>query len=278
MQTALVTGASTGIGLATAVTLAKSDYTVTATVRSLDSADGLRRAADAAGVQLAITDLDVTDQDSVDSAVEGVLAQHGQLDVLVNNAGRGRVGTTERIDVDQLQATLDVNLIGVWRMTRAALPHMRTRGSGRIVTVTSIGGVVAQPFNDAYCAAKFAVEGMMESLAPVAAEFGVDVILIEPGAVATNFVQNVDGLSTVGDPDDPYLPLLQTYLTNMAAVFDQAQSPQDVADVVLAALTDVSPKLRYQTSDSVTERAATKLADTTGSEALEVARKRLTES
>lgn len=278
MQTALVTGASTGIGLATAVTLAKSDYTVTATVRSLDSADGLRRAADAAGVQLAITDLDVTDQDSVDSAVEGVLAQHGQLDVLVNNAGRGRVGTTERIDVDQLQATLDVNLIGVWRMTRAALPHMRTRGTGRIVTVTSIGGVVAQPFNDAYCAAKFAVEGMMESLAPVAAEFGVDVILIEPGAVATNFVQNVDGLSAVGDPDDPYLPLLQTYLTNMAAVFDQAQSPQDVADVVLAALTDVSPKLRYQTSDSVTERAATKLADTTGSEALEVARKRLTES
>lgn len=278
MQTALVTGASTGIGLATAVTLAKSDYTVTATVRSLDSADGLRRAADAAGVQLAITDLDVTDQDSVDSAVEGVLAQHGQLDVLVNNAGRGRVGTTERIDVDQLQATLDVNLIGVWRMTRAALPHMRTRGTGRIVTVTSIGGVVAQPFNDAYCAAKFAVEGMMESLAPVAAEFGVDVILIEPGAVATNFVQNVDGLSAVGDPDDPYLPLLQTYLTNMAAVFDQAQSPQDVADVVLAALTDVSPKLRYQTSDSVTERAATKLADTTGSEALEVARKRLTQS
>ncbi len=278
MQTALVTGASTGIGLATAVTLAKSDYTVTATVRSLDSADGLRRAPDAAGVQLAITDLDVTDQDSVDSAVEGVLAQHGQLDVLVNNAGRGRVGTTERIDVDQLQATLDVNLIGVWRMTRAALPHMRTRGTGRIVTVTSIGGVVAQPFNDAYCAAKFAVEGMMESLAPVAAEFGVDVILIEPGAVATNFVQNVDGLSAVGDPDDPYLPLLQTYLTNMAAVFDQAQSPQDVADVVLAALTDVSPKLRYQTSDSVTERAATKLADTTGSEALEVARKRLTES
>ena len=278
MQTALVTGASTGIGLATAVTLAKSDYTVTATVRSLDSADGLRRAADAAGVELAITGLDVTDQDSVDSAVEGVLAQHGQLDVLVNNAGRGRVGTTERIDVDQLQATLDVNLIGVWRMTRAALPHMRTRGSGRIVTVTSIGGVVAQPFNDAYCAAKFAVEGMMESLAPVAAEFGVDVILIEPGAVATNFVQNVDGLSAVGDPDDPYLPLLQTYLTNMAAVFDQAQSPQDVADVVLAALTDVSPKLRYQTSDSVTERAATKLADTTGSEALEVARKRLTQS
>lgn len=278
MQTALVTGASTGIGLATAVTLAKSGYTVTATVRSLDSADGLRRAADAAGVQLAITDLDVTDQDSVDSAVEGVLAQHGQLDVLVNNAGRGRVGTTERIDVDQLQATLDVNLIGVWRMTRAALPHMRTRGTGRIVTVTSIGGVVAQPFNDAYCAAKFAVEGMMESLAPVAAEFGVDVILIEPGAVATNFVQNVDGLSAVGDPDDPYLPLLQTYLTNMAAVFDQAQSPQDVADVVLAALTDVSPKLRYQTSDSVTERAATKLADTTGSEALEVSRKRLTQS
>lgn len=278
MQTALVTGASSGIGLATAVTLANSGYTVTATVRSLDSADALRQAAQEAKAEVAIVELDVTEQQSVDAVVDGVLARHGQIDVLVNNAGRGRVGTTERIGDDDLQATLDVNLIGVWRMTRAVLPHMRARGSGHIVTVTSIGGVVAQPFSDAYCAAKFAVEGMMESLAPVAAEFGIAVSVIEPGAVATNFVQNVDGLAAVGDPEDPYLPLMQTYLANMAAVFEQAQSPQEVADVVLAALTDDSPALRYQTSASVTERAAIKLSDTTGSTVVDIARARLTQT
>ncbi len=278
MQTALVTGASSGIGLATAVTLANSGYTVTATVRSLDSADALRQAAKEAKAEVAIVELDVTEQQSVDAVVDGVLARHGQIDVLVNNAGRGRVGTTERIGDDDLQATLDVNLIGVWRMTRAVLPHMRARGSGHIVTVTSIGGVVAQPFSDAYCAAKFAVEGMMESLAPVAAEFGIAVSVIEPGAVATNFVQNVDGLAAVGDPEDPYLPLMQTYLANMAAVFEQAQSPQEVADVVLAALTDNSPALRYQTSASVTERAAIKLSDTTGSAVVDIARARLTQT
>ena len=278
MQTALVTGASSGIGLATAVTLAKSGHAVTATVRSLESAPPLRQAATEAGVDLDITVLDVTEPASVEVAVASVLERHGRLDALVNNAGRGRLGTTERISVDELQATLDVNLIGVWRLTQAVLPHMRAQRSGRIVTVSSIGGVVAQPFNDAYCAAKFAVEGMMEALAPVAAEFGISVVLVEPGPVATNFVQNVDGLSAIGDPDDPYLPLLQTYLTNVAAAFEQAQSPQEVADVVLAALTDASPALRYQTSASVTERAAGKLTDTTGSIALETARTRLTQS
>ena len=228
MQTAPVTGASSGIGLATAVTLARSGYAVTATVRSHGSTTALRDAATEAGVDLDVALLDVTDPASVDAAVSGVLARHGRLDVLVNNAGRGRVGATERVSVEDLQATLDVNLIGVWRMTKAVLPHMRTKRSGRIVTVSSIGGVVAQPFNDAYCAAKFAVEGMMEALAPVAAEFGIAVVLVEPGPVATSFVQNVGAL---GDSDDPYLPLLQTYLTNTAAIFERAQPPQEVADV-----------------------------------------------
>ena len=152
---------------------------------------------------------------------------------------------------------------------------MRAQHSGRIITVSSIGGVVGQPFNDAYCAAKFAVEGMMEALAPVAAEFGIAVVLIEPGPVATKFVQNVDGLDTLGDADDPYLPMLQAYLTNTAAAFANAQTPQEVADVILTSITVDNPPLRYQTSADVTERAAAKLSDTTGSAALAWARSRL---
>ncbi len=275
MQTALVTGTSTGIGQATALAFAQHGFAVTATVRTDEAAAGVRAAAADAGAEVDVVLLDVTDAASVDEVVAAHVARHGRLDVLVNNAGRGRLGTTEQVSAEDLQATLDVNLFGVWHLTRAVLPGMRAQGSGRIVTVSSIGGVVAQPFNDAYCAAKFAVEGMMESLAPVAAAFGVAVVLVEPGPVATNFVQNVDGLTVFGHPDDPYLPLLQAYVTNTAAAFERAQTPQEVAEVVLAAATDPSPALRYQTSPDVTERAAVKLADTTGASSLASARTRL---
>ena len=276
MSTALVTGASSGIGLATAVTLAQNGYSVVATVRTDDAAAELRAAAAEADVDFDVVLLDVTNQESVDSVVADVLARHGSIDVLINNAGRGRVGTTERVSVDELQSTLDVNLLGVWRLTQVVLPHMRAQQSGRIVTVSSIGGLVAQPFNDAYCAAKFAVEGMMEALAPVVAEFGISVVLVEPGPVATKFLQNVDGLGALGDTTDPYLPIMQKYLANVGAAFDKAQTPQEVADVVFAAVAAENPSLRYQTSAETTARAAVKLADTSGAAVLEGARARLT--
>ena len=276
MSTALVTGASSGIGLATAVTLAQNGYSVVATVRTDDAAAELRAAAAEADVDFDVVLLDVTNQESVDSVVADVLARHGSIDVLINNAGRGRVGTTERVSVDELQSTLNVNLLGVWRLTQVVLPHMRAQQSGRIVTVSSIGGLVAQPFNDAYCAAKFAVEGMMEALAPVVAEFGISVVLVEPGPVATKFLQNVDGLGALGDTTDPYLPIMQKYLANVGAAFDKAQTPQEVADVVFAAVAAENPSLRYQTSAETTARAAVKLADTSGAAVLEGARARLT--
>ena len=262
--------------LVTAVTLAQNGYSVVATVRTDDAAAELRAAAAEADVDFDVVLLDVTNQESVDSVVADVLARHGSIDVLINNAGRGRVGTTERVSVDELQSTLDVNLLGVWRLTQVVLPHMRAQQSGRIVTVSSIGGLVAQPFNDAYCAAKFAVEGMMEALAPVVAEFGISVVLVEPGPVATKFLQNVDGLGALGDTTDPYLPIMQKYLANVGAAFDKAQTPQEVADVVFAAVAAENPSLRYQTSAETTARAAVKLADTSGAAVLEGARARLT--
>jgi len=109
-----------------------------------------------------------------------VLDQHARLDVLVNNAGRGRVGPLEQLDDGALQEQLDVNYLAVARLTRLVLPIMRAAGHARIVTVTSVGGVVGQPFADAYCAARLAVEGLMQSQAPVAARFGVDVCVVEP--------------------------------------------------------------------------------------------------
>lgn len=149
--------------------------------------------------------LDVTDPASVAAALAGIAADQGRLDAVVNNAGAGHVGTIEQGTVADVRAVMEVNFFGVVEVTRAAMPLLRASG-GKLLTVTSVGGVIGQPFNEAYCAAKFAVEGFMESLAPVAATVGVTVSVIEPGAVASEFVANV-GLDPQAEAAaGPYAP------------------------------------------------------------------------
>lgn len=266
---ALVTGTSSGIGLRTAVGLAQAGLTVVATMRDPNQAQRLLDAAEEAGPETAgrleVQPLDVTDAVNAAGSVERVLAEHGRLDVLVNNAGRGAVATLEQLTDEDLQAQLEVNYLGVARLTRLVLPVMRAQGSGRVVTVTSVGGVVGQPFADAYCGAKFAVEGLMQSLAPVAATFGVTVSVVEPGAVASDFVGNVAGAPDGDDPEDPYADLLAAYLRRTAGAFDHAQSPTDAAAVIVEACTTTEPRFRWQTSEGASAFAGLSLADLDGS-------------
>ncbi|MDQ1663797.1 MAG: hypothetical protein QOJ68_3777 [Blastococcus sp.] len=162
------------------------------------------------------------------------------------------------------------------RLTRLVLPAMRAARTGRIVTVTSVGGVVGQPFADAYCAAKFAVEGLMQSLAPVAARFGIDVCVVEPAAVGSDFVANIDphlagtgAAREEGDQDgDPYAELRAAYLRRAAGSFAQAQTPQDAAAVVAEAATTERPRFRWQTSATAGAFAGLSLADLDGSSVL----------
>src|SRR4051794_3436650 len=154
-------------------------------MRDTARAGALQAAAKEASVSLDVRVLDVTDPASVEACLTGL----DQLDALVNNAGAGHVGTLEQESVQDVRAVMEVNFFGVLHVTKAALPLLRA-SKGRVLTVTSVGGVVGQPFNEAYCAAKFAVEGFMESLAPVAATTGVSVSVVEPGAVASEFVSN----------------------------------------------------------------------------------------
>ncbi|WP_412539294.1 SDR family oxidoreductase [Longispora sp. K20-0274] len=259
----LITGTSTGIGRALALQAAQAGHQVIATMRDTSRAGELADVAD-------VRALDVTSAESVAELIAGVLRDHGRLDVLVNNAGAGHVGTVETDSVEDFQAVLDVNLLGVVRMTRAAMPHLRASG-GRLVTVSSVGGIVGQPFNEAYCAAKFAVEGMMESLAPVAAQFGVRVSLVEPGAVATEFVANAvtDRSALLAGMGD-YRPVLERYVARTEAAFAAAQTAEEVAAVVLSVVESESPALRYQTSDRARQFVGVKLADLDGSRVLGV--------
>jgi NAD(P)-dependent dehydrogenase (short-subunit alcohol dehydrogenase family) len=264
---ALVTGTSSGIGLSTAIVLARGGFQVIATMRDLAKAEALKQRAANEEVAIAIRRLDVQDDKSVHKCVDEVMSEFGRIDVLVNNAGAGLLGSTEQTSMAALQRTMDVNFFGVWRCTQAVLPIMRAARSGRIISVSSIGGLIGQPFNDAYCAAKFALEGMMESLAPVAKRFDVHVSLIEPGPVNTEFVATVTKQSeTRADVEiADYAPLLAAYLSGSRQTFATlGQTGDEVATVILEAATAEWPQLRYVTSDMMRGVAARKYVDTTG--------------
>lgn len=209
--------------------------------------------------------LDVVDAGSVVACLGEVIDEYGRLDALVNNAGAGYVGTVEQDGMDPVRATMEVNFFGVVEATRAALPHLRA-SQGRVITVTSVGGVVGQPFNEAYCAAKFAVEGFMESLAPVAATLGVRVTVVEPGAVASEFVasQELD-VPALLEAAGPYAPALRAYIERATKTFTSAQTPDEAAAPIVAALTADRPPFRIQTSDWARDFTGTKLADLDGS-------------
>ncbi|MFB6565899.1 SDR family oxidoreductase [Streptomyces noursei] len=266
-KTVLITGTSSGIGLATAVAAARAGWTTIATMRDTGKADALLAAAAAHEVadRIQIKRLDVVDPETIATCLDDVIAEHGRLDALVNNAGAAQVGTIEQASLDEVRAAMEVNFFGVVATTRSALPHLRA-SHGRVITVTSVGGVVGQPFNEAYCAAKFAVEGFMESLAPVAATVGVDVTVVEPGAVASEFVTNL-GLDpeTLLTTAGPYTPALQAYLARTRQSFADAQTPTEAAAPLIEALTADRPPFRIQTSPWARDFVATKLTDLDGS-------------
>lgn len=266
-KTVLITGTSSGIGLAAAVAAAGAGWHTVATMRDTGRADALLKAAEEAGVSdlVQVKRLDVTDAASVTDCVAEVVAEHGRLDAVVNNAGAGSVGTVEQQGMEPVRSAMEVNYFGVVELTRAALPHLRASG-GRVITVTSVGGVVGQPFNEFYCAAKFAVEGFMESLAPVAATVGVAVTVVEPGAVASEFVSSLQlDVPAMLAEAGPYAPALKAYIERTTQSFAGAQTSEEAAAPIVAALTAERPAFRVQTSQWARDFVSPKLADLDGS-------------
>ncbi|MEV7007052.1 SDR family NAD(P)-dependent oxidoreductase [Streptosporangium sp. NPDC051022] len=275
-RTVLITGTSSGIGLATAVTAAKAGFTVVATMRDPERAHALREAAGHAGVTLDVRRLDVTDAASVASCLRGVRETYGRLDAVVNNAGVSNFDPTmEMSTMEALRANLEVNFFGVVAVSRVAMPLLRA-ARGRLLTVGSVHGVVGQPFNEAYAAAKFAVEGFMESLAPVAARHGVRVCVVVPGFVPdTEFGVFPDvNRETIRAASGPYARTFTDYLDWVGGQGWEGagQSKWDVAEAVVRALTDDEPPFRIATSAWVSDYLADKLADRDGSAVQALAR------
>ncbi len=250
----LITGTSTGLGISIAVQAAQAGHKVYATMRNLAKRDALDAAAAQAGVDLNVLQLDVQDSVSVNTAVETVLEREGRIDTLINNAGAGFVRTTEQASEAEIDWVMDVNFLGVVRCTKAVIPHMRQARAGHVIAITSVGGLVGQPFNEFYCAAKFAIEGYMESLASyVGPNFGLNFTTIEPGGIQSEFAANImkQVEATGGMLDDEYLPILQKYIggsQNRQEGSDIYQTADQVAAVVMNCLDNPNPPIRKRTS------------------------------
>lgn len=233
-KTALVTGASTGIGEATAERLAKAGYQVYGTSR---------RGAQAGRRSFALLSLDVTSDESVEAAVREVIGLHGRIDLLVNNAGFGVApGGAEESSIEQARSMFETNFFGLVRMTRAVVPHMRRQGGGRIINIGSVLGFLPMPYGALYAATKHAIEGYSESLDHELRTRGIRVSVIEPAYTKTQFDANLV------QPDsklDAYREARVAVGERVKEVMAVADEPGVVADVVLKAASAARPKLRY---------------------------------
>lgn len=248
-RTALITGASTGFGEATARLFATRGWNVVATMRRPEAGAAL-----AALDNVMVTRLDVQDQTSIDTAIAEALARFGRIDVLVNNAGFGLFGVFEATSRQRVLEQFEVNVFGLMDVTRAILPHFRGNRSGVIVNISSGGGVFALPMTSLYNASKFALEGFSESLAYELAGLGIRVKIVEPGGVlSTDFVRRSteEADKAEASPDyDPFVEAMQSAFEGLRASRAGATSEQ-VAEVIFTAATDQTEQLRYVATDNI---------------------------
>ena len=230
---AIVTGATTGIGAATARALHGAGYQVFGTYRKLP-------AANVASIDYVACD--VTSDQAVANAVREVLAKGGRIDLLVNNAGVGLIGAAEESSLDQARSIFEVNVFGAIRMTKAVLPLMRQQRSGRIINISSVLGLIPAPFSALYASSKHAIEGYSESLDHEVRGSGIRVVLVEPAYTRTGFDTN----ALVADQkNDQYAAARANAEAVFRAVLTTADSPDVVADAVVTAATAAMPRLRY---------------------------------
>lgn len=243
----LVTGTSSGFGLLAAVELARAGFRVFATMRDLARGARLEQAAAEAGVTLDVVPLDVCDESSIGEAIAEIGRRAGPVEVLVNNAGFGLAGFLEDLEMSELREQLETNFFGAVAVIKAVLPGMRERRAGRIINVSSVDGRIALPALSAYCASKWALEGLSESLRLEVRPFGVHVVLVEPGTYRTDaFERNRRVGKRALDPASAYHERARRIEAAVDTLLAESTAdPRDVARLIVRAATVRRPRLRY---------------------------------
>ncbi|GAA4119200.1 oxidoreductase [Nocardioides fonticola] len=240
-RVALVTGASSGIGEATALRLLRAGFVVYGVARRVDRMQGL------ADQGVHVFGMDLTDEASMTAGIERIVAEQGRLDVLVNNAGYGAYGAVEEVAIDEARRQFEVNLFGLARLTQLAIPVMREQGSGRIINISSIGAVIYEPFGAWYHATKFAVDGFSDSLRVEVRRFGIDVVLVRPGTIRTEWNEIARTSLVETSAAGPYARSARKAARTLE-FFDRpafSSGPDSVARAVESAATARRPRTRY---------------------------------
>jgi NAD(P)-dependent dehydrogenase (short-subunit alcohol dehydrogenase family) len=254
---ALVTGSSSGIGFETVLLLARSGFHTYASMRNLEKSKKITEIANKKKLPLQVVQIDVNDEGSVEEAIDKIVAENKGIDVLVNNAGYGLFGSLEDLSIEEIKAQFETNFFGAIRLTQKVLPAMRMQNSGgTIVNVSSVGGLVGVPVLSAYNSTKFALEGLSESMSYELEQFGIRVVIIEPGFIRTNIMNSSISAKKSLESKSPYFSLMQKVQNYFKSMMDNASSsspPEEVAKTILQAITSENPQLRYTVgNDSAT--------------------------
>ena len=251
---ALVTGSSSGIGFETALLLARNGFHTYASMRNLEKSKGITQITSKEKLPLQVVQLDVNDDASVKEAVDKIESEQGRINVLVNNAGYVLLGPAEHLSIKEFKAQFETNLFGVIRVMQVVLPTMRRQREGTIVNISSSAGRIGLPLNSAYVSSKFALEGLTESISYELEQFGIRVVLIEPGFIRTNLINSSNSEKRALDPSSPYFSLMQKVENHFKSRMENVSSsspPDEVAKVILQAITSKNPQLRYIVGTSI---------------------------
>ena len=243
-KVAVVTGTSSGIGFETALALAREGCYTHATMRDTTKGDKLRELASKENLKIDVLELDVDSEDSAKTAIKHILDQKQRIDVLVNNAGWGLWGCVEDVSVDEFRAQFETNFFSIIRLIQEVAPTMRKQGSGTIVNVSSVAGRIGFPASPAYISSKFALEGLSESLRLEMAPFGVNVVIIEPGVIKTNFL-NPMKMAKRSESDTVYRDITVKVTSGVKMMAEMGTHPKEVADTIIKAIKNEKPLPRY---------------------------------
>ena len=242
-KVALVTGSSSGIGLETALSLARDGYNTFASMRDTKKAGELEYAAKKENLKINVIELDVDSEESIISAIKKIMEESGRIDVLVNNAGYGQFGCTEDVSVEDFRKQFETNFFSIVRIIQEVSPIMRNQKSGIIVNISSVVGRLGLPGSSAYISTKFALEGLSECLRYELGQFGVKTTLIEPGVIKTNFFNSLKIPESKADPK--YKELTDNILAGLKMMSELGTPPSEVAKVILKAIHDDEILPRY---------------------------------